>query len=50
MLAIPMMPLQIVLPWIISKYTSGPRPMDVFLKEHFIQPYRDYQGLGLAMC
>merc|ERR1719433_499101 len=32
MLAIPMMPLQIVLPWIISRYTSGPRPMDVFLK------------------
>ena len=32
MLAIPMMPLQIILPWIISKYTSGPRPMDVFLK------------------
>merc|ERR1712179_672200 len=26
MLAIPMMPLQIVLPWIISRYTSGPRP------------------------
>ena len=32
MLAIPMMPLQIILPWIISRYTSGPRPMDVFLK------------------
>merc|ERR1719356_1427974 len=32
MLAIPMMPLQIVLPWIISKYTVGPRPMDVFVK------------------
>jgi len=32
MLAIPMMPLQIVLPWIISKYTAGPRPMDVFVK------------------
>jgi len=32
MLAIPMIPLQIVLPWVISKYTSGPRPMDVFLK------------------
>lgn len=32
MLAIPMMPLQIILPWIISKYTAGPRPMDVFLK------------------
>ena len=32
MLAIPMMPLQIVLPLIISRYTSGPRPMDVYLK------------------
>lgn len=32
MLAIPMMPLQIILPWIISKYTAGPRPMDVFVK------------------
>ena len=32
MLAIPMMPLQIILPWIISRYTAGPRPMDVFLK------------------
>ena len=32
LLAIPMMPLQIILPWIISKYTAGPRPMDVFVK------------------
>merc|ERR1711997_899822 len=32
MLAIPVIPLQIVLPWIISRYTVGPRPMDVFLK------------------
>eukprot|EP00088_Acartia_fossae_P033504 TRINITY_DN3429_c0_g2_i4.p1 TRINITY_DN3429_c0_g2~~TRINITY_DN3429_c0_g2_i4.p1 ORF type:complete len:529 (+),score=65.39 TRINITY_DN3429_c0_g2_i4:57-1643(+) len=32
MLAIPMIPLQIILPWVISKYTSGPRPMDVFTK------------------
>merc|ERR1719447_1071468 len=31
MLAIPMIPLQIILPWIISRYTSGPRPMDVFV-------------------
>jgi len=30
MLAIPMMPLQIVLPWVISRYTAGPRPMDVW--------------------
>ena len=32
MLAVPMMPLQILLPWVISKYTTGPKPMDVFLK------------------
>ena len=32
LLAIPMMPLQIILPWIISRYTAGPRPMDVFVK------------------
>merc|ERR1712227_376079 len=32
MLAIPMIPLQIILPWIISRYTAGPRPMDVFVK------------------
>ena len=32
MLAVPVIPLQIVLPWIISRYTNGPRPMDVFLK------------------
>ncbi len=32
MLAIPMMPLQIILPWIISRYTAGPRPMGIFLK------------------
>lgn len=32
MLAIPIIPLQILLPWIISRYTVGKRPMDVFLK------------------
>jgi PAT family acetyl-CoA transporter-like MFS transporter 1 len=30
--AIPMVPLQIILPLIISKYTSGPRPLNIFLK------------------
>jgi len=45
MLAIPMMPLQIVLPWIISKYTSGPRPMDVFMKAI---PGRLFMGLVMA--
>ena len=32
MLAIPIIPLQILLPWIISKYTAGTRPMNVYLK------------------
>jgi len=32
LLAIPMTPLQILLPFIISKYTAGPKPMHVFIK------------------
>lgn len=32
LLAVPMVPLQILLPVIISKYTAGPRPLDVFCK------------------
>ena len=32
LLAVPMVPLQIILPWIISKYTAGPKPLSVFLK------------------
>merc|ERR550519_2681304 len=45
MLAVPMMPLQIILPWIISKYTAGPRPMDVFVKAI---PFRLCIGLMLV--
>merc|ERR1719369_1553166 len=45
MLAVPMMPLQIVLPWLISKYTAGPRPMDVFVKAI---PFRLTIGLLMA--
>ncbi|RZF36257.1 hypothetical protein LSTR_LSTR014274 [Laodelphax striatellus] len=37
MLAVPLIPVQIVLPLLISKYTNGPRPMDVYLKAY---PYR----------
>jgi PAT family acetyl-CoA transporter-like MFS transporter 1 len=37
LLAIPIVPLQIMLPWIISRYTNGPRPLDTFLKAY---PYR----------
>lgn len=32
LLAVPLTPIQICLPLLISKYTSGPRPMDIFLK------------------
>ena len=32
MLVIPVIPLQLVLPWIINTYIVGQRPMDVFLK------------------
>lgn len=32
LLAVPLTPIQICLPMIISKYTSGPKPMDIFLK------------------
>ncbi|XP_044727688.1 acetyl-coenzyme A transporter 1 [Chrysoperla carnea] len=31
-LAVPLIPLQIILVFIISKWTSGPRPMDVYVK------------------
>ena len=46
MLAVPMIPLQIMLPWIISKYTTGPRPMDLFLKAF---PCRLIMGLVFAL-
>lgn len=37
LLAVPLVPLQIMLPLVISKYTTGPRPMDVYLQA---LPYR----------
>ena len=46
MLAVPMIPLQILLPWVISKYTTGPKPMDVFLKAF---PCRLLMGLVFAL-
>lgn len=42
LLVVPLVPLQIVLPLVISKYTTGPRPMAVYLKAI---PYR----LGLTL-
>jgi hypothetical protein len=37
LLGVPLVPIQIILPLIISKYTTGPNPMDIFLKA---MPYR----------
>ena len=37
LLLVPLVPLQIVLPLMISRYTTGPRPMEVYLKAI---PYR----------
>ncbi|KAI1283168.1 Acetyl-coenzyme A transporter 1 [Halotydeus destructor] len=34
LMAVPMVPLQILLPWVISRYTAGPRPLDVFLRAY----------------
>ncbi len=32
MLAVPLIPVQILLPVLVSRRTTGPRPMDVYLK------------------
>ncbi|XP_066593115.1 acetyl-coenzyme A transporter 1 [Prorops nasuta] len=45
LIAVPLIPLQIFLPLIISKYTVGPRPMDIYLKA---MPYRLAFGLIAA--
>lgn len=37
LIAIPMIPLQIILPWVISKYTKSTEPLDFFIKAY---PYR----------
>ncbi|XP_061683952.1 acetyl-coenzyme A transporter 1 [Syngnathoides biaculeatus] len=46
LLAVPMVPLQILLPVVISKYTAGPRPLDVFYKAF---PFRLIIGLEFAL-
>uniref|UniRef100_A0A096LV88 Acetyl-coenzyme A transporter 1 n=1 Tax=Poecilia formosa TaxID=48698 RepID=A0A096LV88_POEFO len=46
LLAVPMVPLQILLPVIISRYTAGPRPLDVFYKAF---PFRLLIGLEYAL-
>ncbi|PBC27881.1 Acetyl-coenzyme A transporter [Apis cerana cerana] len=45
LMAVPMIPLQILLPLAISKYTVGPRPMDVYIRA---MPYRLAFGLVAA--
>ncbi|KAK0087157.1 hypothetical protein PV325_001670 [Microctonus aethiopoides] len=45
LMAVPLIPLQIILPCAIAKYTSGPRPMDIYLKA---MPYRLAFGLVAA--
>lgn len=47
MLAIPMIPIQILLPLVISRFTAGPRALDVFLKAY---PCRLFMGLLFAGC
>ena len=46
LMAVPMIPLQILLPLAISKYTVGPRPMDVYI---MAMPYRLAFGLVAAV-
>lgn len=36
-IAVPLVPLQIVLPIVIGKFTAGPKPLNVYLKAY---PYR----------
>ncbi|VDN07068.1 unnamed protein product [Thelazia callipaeda] len=46
-MAVFLTPLQILLPWAIGRYTSGPRPLDVFLLAY---PYRIFMsGVFAAM-
>lgn len=45
LLAVPLAPLQIILPLIISKYTNGPRPFDFFIRAI---PFRLFMGLVVA--
>jgi len=46
LLAVPLTPVNILLPLVISKYTAGPRPMDFFLK---MIPWRLLLGFWLTV-
>ncbi|CAL1531033.1 unnamed protein product [Lymnaea stagnalis] len=43
--AVPMVPIQIALPLLISKYTSGPKPLEIWLKAY---PFR--MLIGVLYC
>lgn len=45
LLAVPLAPLQIILPLVISKYTNGPKPFDFFIRAI---PFRLFMGLVVA--
>lgn len=36
-LGVPVIPLQLILPWFLSRYTKGPEPLKIFVKSY---PYR----------
>lgn len=46
LMAIPLIPVQLVLPLVIAKYTTGPKPLDIFLKA---MPYRLMFGIIAAV-
>ena len=45
LLAVPLTPLQIVLPLLISKYTNGPQPFNLFIQAI---PFRLFMSLFIA--
>ncbi|XP_078419937.1 acetyl-coenzyme A transporter 1 [Cetorhinus maximus] len=45
-LAVPMVPLQILLPFVISKYTAGRKPLNVF---YWAMPFRLFMGMIFAL-
>ncbi|CAF1378873.1 unnamed protein product [Adineta ricciae] len=46
LLAIPLIPLEILLPFLISRYTTGAEPLNLFIKSH---PFRLLIGIVLAI-
>ncbi|CAF2526520.1 unnamed protein product [Rotaria sp. Silwood2] len=46
LLAIPLVPLQIILPFLISKYMTGRKPLNVYIKSY---PFRLFLGVIMAL-